>query len=102
MDRFISDKVKNVLNEDYHFNIFKIIGSYMSFNKSYMAFIYWKTNEELEMITEDDKERIKNLFFDCFQGNSYFSNEILDVILYFDSDENVQKNYNGNYFYATH
>lgn len=101
MDRLVSDIIKNILNQEYHFRVFKIIGSYMKFDKSYMAFIYWETNKELNMITEDDKESIKNLFFDYFKKNGYFPSEVQDVILYFDSDENVQKKYKGNYFYAT-
>ena len=101
MDRGTSDKIKNILNQDFNFNIVKIIGSYADFDKSYMAFLYWETNEELYLITEVIKEKIKNLFIDYFKKEGLFPKEVQDIILYFDSNENVQKNYDGNYFYAT-
>ena len=44
---------------------------------------------------------IKSIIFDYFKNNGYFPDEVQDIILYFDSDENVQKKYKGNYFYAT-
>ena len=35
MDRGTSDKIKNILNQDFNFKINKIIGSYADFDKSY-------------------------------------------------------------------
>ena len=99
--RLISEKVRDVLNQNYSLNIYKIIGSFVEFDKTYVAFVYWKTDIELNMITDDIKKKIKHIFLNYLKNNGYFPNEVQDVILYFDSDENVQKNYKGNYFYAT-
>ena len=98
MDRFVSDKIMNILNQDYHFRVFKVIGSYMEFDKSYMAFIYWETNKELDTITDDAKKMIKSIIFDYFKNNGYFPDEVQDIILYFNSDENVQKNIKATIF----
>lgn len=101
MRPFISEKIRDVLNQDHSLNVYKIIGSLVEFDKTYVAFVYWKTDRELNMITDDIKRKIKHIFLNYLKNNGYFPNEVQDVILYFDSDENVQKNYKGNYFYAT-
>ena len=101
MDRFVSTKIKDILNIEHKYEIFKIVGAYMSFDKTYMAHIFFKTNNELSGITEEDRKKIKWYFNDYFEKNGYIHDEVEEIILYFDSDENVQKNYRGNYFYAT-
>lgn len=101
MDSSCSEKIKSILIQEYSYNIYKTIGSYFSFDKSYMIFIYWKTHKELDLITDSDRKKIKKIVIDYFLENNCYPNEVEDVIIYFDSDENVQKNYNGNYFYAT-
>ena len=102
MDSSSSKKIENLLNQNYNYNVFKTIGSYMEFDKTYMIFIYWKTNKELEMITESIKLKIREIIIEYFSKNNYYPNEVKDIIIYFDSDENVQEKYDGNYFYATH
>ena len=99
MDSSSSEKIKSILIHDY--KIYKTIGSYFQFDKSYMIFIYWKTDKELDLITDTVKQKIKKIIIDYFSKNNYYPKEVEDVIIYFDSDENVQKNYAGNYFYAT-
>lgn len=101
MDSFSSEKIKNILIQEHKYKIYKTIGSYFQFDKSYMIFIYWKTDKELNLITDTVKQEIKNIIIDYFSKNNYYHNEVEDVIVYFDSDENVQKKYGGNYFYAT-
>ena len=68
-------------------------------------------NTTNEVVIEDnDEEIIKAIDYCHLYGvkiyvtvnTTIYENEIKDVIVYFDSDENVQINYNGNYFYATH
>ena len=98
-DHFYSEKLKNLLNTKYGYNIFKIIDSI--FRKMYMAFIYVKTEAELRLLTDNDREKIKSIIIDYYVDTQESSNEIKQFIFYFDSDENVQKNYRGNYFYAT-
>jgi len=101
MECGICDKIKELLEQEYGFKIFKILDAYMDFNKSYMAFIYWKTNKELELITEEVKQGIKNLIIDYLKKRGFYPDEVEELILYFDSDENVQEKYDVNYFYAT-
>lgn len=98
-DPFSSEKLKDLLNTEYGYNIFKIIDSI--FRKMYMAFIYVKTEAELRLLTDNDREKIKSIIIDYYVDTQESSNEIKQFIFYFDSDENVQKNYRGNYFYAT-
>ena len=95
------DKLTNILNQNYDFKVFKIIDAYMEFDKSYMAFIYSKTENELSLISDDAKKQIKEIFINYLKDKGYFPSLVQDVDLYFDSDENVQNNYRGNYFYAT-
>ena len=101
MDRFFSKKIKQILNEEYNFNIYKIIDMYMDFDKSYDAYLYLKTDEELRLLTENQRKEIETIYLNCLKKYGYMPNEIIETIFYFDSDENVQKNYDGNYFYAT-
>ena len=101
MDSSSSEKIKSILIQEYDYKIYKAIGSYFQFDKSYMIFIYWKTDKELDLITDTVKQKIKKIIIDYFSKNNYYPKEVEDVIIYFDSDENVQKNYAGNYFYAT-
>lgn len=101
MDSSSSEKIKSILIQEYDYKIYKTIGSYFLFDKSYMIFIYWKTDKELNLITDTVKQKIKKIIIDYFSENNYYPKEVEDVIVYFDSDENVQKNYAGNYFYAT-
>ncbi len=101
MDQFASQKVKDLLNNVHGLQIYKIHGAYMEFDKSYMTFIYFKTDAELRALSEETKNKIKTVYFDYFKERGYMPNEIETITFYFDSDENVQKNYAGNYFYAT-
>ena len=96
-----ADKMMNILNQNYDFKIFKILDFYFDFDNSYMAFIYWKTEKELSLITDDAKKQIKEIFINYLKDNGYFPSLVKDVDFHFDSDENVQKNFRGNYFYAT-
>jgi hypothetical protein len=101
MDPFVSKKVKHLLITIHGINIYDIIGAYMGFNKSYDAYIYFQTDAELHAMTVDKKEEIQAIYIDYLKKHGYMPNEIERVRFYFDSDENVQKNYGGNYFYAT-
>ena len=75
-------KIENILNQNYNYNVFKTIGSYMEFDKTYMIFIYWKTNKELEMITESIKLKIREIIIEYFSKNNYYPNEVKDIIIY--------------------
>lgn len=94
----VSEKIKLTLVQDYNFRVFRIIESYIEFNKTYMVFVFFEKTDELQLITEELKTRVKSICIDCLRNEGCFPTE---VIVYFDSDENVKKKYNGNYFYAT-
>lgn len=95
------DEIESILIQEHNYKIYKTIGSYFEFNNSYMIFIYWKTDKELDLITDIDKQEIRKIILDYFAKCTYYPNKIEDVTIYFDSDENVQLNYAGSYFYAT-
>ena len=101
MDKFLSLKIQEYLNNACKFNVYKIIGSYMDSHKLYMAFIYFKTEKELKAFSEEELSQIKESIVGFLKNKNYIPDEITETIFYFDSDENVQKNYKGNYFYAT-
>ena len=101
MDPFVSKKIKELLIAVHGISIYDIIGAYMGFNKSYDAYIYFKTDAELHAMTAAKKKEIQAIYIDYLKKHGYMPDEIETVRFYFDSDENVQKNYEGNYFYAT-
>jgi hypothetical protein len=51
--------------------------------------------------TAAKREEIQAIYIDYLKEHGYMPNEIEIVRFHFDSDENVQKNYDGSYFYAT-
>ena len=101
MSRFISKKVKELLITVHGINIYNIFDAYMGFNKSYDAYIYFQTDAELHAMTTAKKEEIKAIYIDYLKKHGHMPDEIETVRFYFDSDENVQKNYDGSYFFAT-
>lgn len=101
MDLFIAKKVKEVLITVHGINIYEIFDAHMGFNKSYDVYIYFKTDAELHAMTAAKKEEIQAIYIDYLKQHGYMPSEIETVRFYFDSDENVQKNYAGSYFYAT-
>jgi len=101
MDPFVSTRVKDLLRTEYAISVYKIIGMFYDFAKAYDAYIYFKTNEELATLSEGKKDKIKSIYLSFLNQHGYMPNEIEEIRFYFDSDENVQANYKGNYFYAT-
>ena len=98
MDTSITFGIQRILRI---YKIYKTVDSYMEFNKSYIIFIYWKTDKELDLITDTVKQEIRKTIINHFSGHNLYPNVFEDVIIYFDSDENVQKNHAGDYFYVT-
>ena len=101
MDPFVSRKVKELLCTEYDICVYKIIGMFYDFAKAYDAYIYFKTNKELVALTEEKKDEMKSIYVSFLKQHNYMPDEIEEICFYFDSDENVQANYKGNYFYAT-
>ena len=101
MDPFISKKVKELLCIEYGICVYEIYGVYYDFVKTYVAYIYFKNNEELAALTAEKGDEIKSIYTSYLQQNGYMPGEIEVLHFHFDSDENVQANYGGNYFHAT-
>lgn len=96
----IALKAKSLLvNNGYP--VFKILDSYDRQSMLYMAFIYFKSDEELKNLSLKTKNAIKELYNGLLLKEKCIPEEISKTIFYFDSDENVQKHYQGNYFYST-
>ncbi len=88
--------IPNFLNR---YVIYKIIDFHRDYEKNYMAFIYVKTDQKLKSLTDSEREKIKSIYKEFLK--EILPYKIENYYFYFDSDENVQKNYKGNYFYAT-
>jgi hypothetical protein len=59
------------------------------------VFVFYKTDEEVARYEENGvTEKIKSFFFSIFEG---YKKEGITIII--DSDENVQNNYEGSYFF---
>ena len=101
MENSFLEEIESILIKEHNYKIYTTIGSYLECKNSYTIFIYWETDKELELITDTVKQEIRKIILDYFSKCTYYPNKIEDVTIYFDSDENVQKNYSGNYYYAT-
>lgn len=101
MDPFVSKKVQDLLCKKYDICVYKIYGMFYDFCKTYHAYIFFKTNDELSALTDEKKEEIKSIYVGYLQENGYMPGEVEQIRFRFDSDENVQAYYGGNYFHAT-
>lgn len=104
----ISDKLEDV-KEKYkimllnsNISIYKIITYYVGDLKTCMVFVFFDSEKTLNSFSEQKLKELENIFINLLQKEALMP-AIIDNIsgFYFDSDENVQKKYNGNYFYAT-
>lgn len=105
----LGEQIKNLLNQRYGYNVSTYLGSYSDTNvfgeplKSYMGWVFFQTDKELLSLSEEKKDHIKKLCIQILKEKNYIPHRIKEsrIILYFDSDENVQNNFGGSYFYAT-
>ncbi len=88
------EKVKKSLLQRYA-GIFKI-WCISCFGQSATIFIFYKTAKELECVDKTEMTDHINAFL---QKTGYFDRFGEQVFVEFDSDENVKKNYEGNYYY---
>ncbi len=86
--------------ENQEIKIFKIhyVITWEEWSDGIGVYIFVKTNEELEKI-EDKKYQLENKYKEFLEKNNYPFNKFPNVVFEFDSDENVENNYEGNYFY---
>jgi hypothetical protein len=69
------------------------------FGESLEIYIFYKSNVLLQRNLENGiTEKIKTLILEKLNQLGYFSEFSSNVLFEFDSDENVKKNYKGNYF----
>lgn len=93
--KYLSD-LENALKSKYR-EIYKFF--YIPcFGKSASLYIFFKTNTEL-IKYEYLKNEIKNYIYSYLNSNGYFKKFNDKITIEFDSDENVNKNYEGNYYY---
>ncbi len=97
----VKEKYKMVLL-DSNISIYKIITYYINDLKTCMVFVFFDNEKTLNSFSKQKLKELENIFVDLLQKEALMP-DIIDNIsgFYFDSDENVQKKYNGNYFYAT-
>ena len=67
---------------------------------SLYTWFFFKTDQDVVNYEKDGtSERLSQQFLVTLEGMGYPAPNIKQVSFIFDSDENVQKNYEGNYFY---
>lgn len=81
--------------------IFKIFYYYTESHKDCMFFIFFKTEEELKRFSKGQLDGFKSLYMQILKEAGVLPKYVWRYEFCFGSDENVQKNYNGNYFHAT-
>ncbi|MBK7668750.1 MAG: hypothetical protein IPJ32_16295 [Sphingobacteriaceae bacterium] len=63
------------------------------------VYIFTKTNKELKELEGKGLEEIKVEFLEGLRRNNYPFDLFPNVVFEFDTDQNVQENYEGSYFY---
>ena len=63
------------------------------------VYIFTKTNEEINDLTESDIENLKTEYLNALKRNNYPFDKFPNVKFQFDSDQNVKENFAGNYFF---
>ena len=67
---------------------------------SLTTWFFFKTNQDVADNAQDGtSDRLSQHFLEILQSMDYPAPNIKQVSFIFDSDENVQKNYEGSYFY---
>lgn len=80
----------------------EIIGYYTDKLKHYMIFVFFKTEKELKSFSKEQLESFKSIYINILEEKEIIPNYVTRIVgFYFDSDENVQKNFHGNYWLAT-
>lgn len=103
--KIVATQIKQDLEKRCGHSIFKIDEAYLYANvygeplKHCVTCIFFKTNSELHSLQLDE---IKQIYIEILKEKKLIPERIdeSNVEVFFDTDENVQKNYNGNYFYA--
>ena len=85
----------------YGIPIVKVVAYYTRKLKACMVFIFFKDEKTLQQFSAQQLDFFKQTYFDFLREKNLMP-QYIEVIdgFYFDSDENVQKNFHGNYFIA--
>lgn len=68
-------------------------------NLTFRAYIFYKTNNDIQLCEENGVSSLLQQFvFDELEHQGRGSKRSLSVVFEFDSDENVQSNFEGDYF----
>ena len=63
------------------------------------VYIFLETMKQREKLGSDEIDEMKNCYLSFLRDFGYPFDKFPNVVLEFDSDENVRKNYAGSYFY---
>ncbi|EAS19578.1 hypothetical protein BBFL7_00124 [Flavobacteria bacterium BBFL7] len=63
------------------------------------VYLFTKTNDELKELNKKDIENLKTEYLSGLKRNDYPFDKFPNVVFDFDSDQNVQENFEGSYFY---
>lgn len=88
--------------KDNNFNLFQIefIVPFVLTNKSLEVWLFFDTDKTVdEYDLNGTTQLVKQKYLDCLTELDYPKDYLDEVHFVVDSDENVQKNYEGNYFY---
>ena len=63
------------------------------------VYFFLQNISDVEELQEGQAEKMKNIYIEQLRNNNYPFEKFPNVVFEIDSDENVRKNYEGNYFY---
>lgn len=101
----ILEDVKNEIlkwAENEAINLYKIeyVVPFVEEDFSFDVWFFYQTDEESMKYEKDGtSERVKQRFLNLMCSKAYPEQFLSKVIFVFDSDENVQNNFEGSYFY---
>ena len=81
--------------------IFKIhyVATWEKWDDGIRVYIFTKTIKELQVLYSEGLNEIKLVFLEGLRKNNYPFDSFPNVVFEFDSDQNIQENYEGSYFY---
>ena len=81
-------------------NRVEFVATFQDWDDGIGVWIFYDRNKDLVERNENGlSDEIKSKFMGCLERNDYPFADFPNVIYVFDSHENVQENYKGNYFY---
>jgi hypothetical protein len=75
------------------------VAVFEDWNKSSEIYVFFPTDKDLERHKESGQLQMIETHYRQFLADAQYPSERFPIRFYFDSHENVLKNYEGNYFY---